>query len=83
MPTHRHVFTSESVTEGHPDKIADQISDAILDAILAEDPSARVACETLVTTGMAVVAGEILLAAAGRKDAGQRDVRGLEACRDR
>jgi len=59
MPTHRHVFTSESVTEGHPDKIADQISDAILDAILAEDPSARVACETLVTTGMAVVAGEI------------------------
>jgi S-adenosylmethionine synthetase len=59
MPPHRHVFTSESVTEGHPDKIADQISDAILDAILAKDPSARVACETLVTTGMAVVAGEI------------------------
>jgi S-adenosylmethionine synthetase len=59
MPAHRHVFTSESVTEGHPDKIADQISDAILDAILANDPTARVACETLVTTGMAVVAGEI------------------------
>src|SRR5262247_1837983 len=59
MPTHRHVFTSESVTEGHPDKIADQISDSILDAILAEDAKARVACETLVTTGMAVVAGEI------------------------
>jgi S-adenosylmethionine synthetase len=59
MPTHRHVFTSESVTEGHPDKIADQISDAVLDAILVEDPNARVACETLVTTGMAVVAGEI------------------------
>src|SRR3979490_1859577 len=59
MPTHRHVFTSESVTEGHPDKIADQISDAILDAILLKDPNARVACETLVTTGMAVVAGEI------------------------
>src|ERR687887_138652 len=59
MPTHRHVFTSESVTEGHPDKIADQISDAILDAILVEDPAARVACETLVTTGVAVVAGEI------------------------
>ena len=59
MPAHRHVFTSESVTEGHPDKIADQISDSILDAILAEDPKARVACETLVTTGMAVVAGEI------------------------
>src|SRR5256885_6392646 len=59
MPTHRHVFTSESVTEGHPDKIADQISDAVLDAILLEDPKARVACETLVTTGMAVIAGEI------------------------
>src|SRR5438128_5520593 len=59
MPTHRHVFTSESVTEGHPDKIADQISDAVLDAILVEDPNARVACETLVTTGMALVAGEI------------------------
>src|SRR6266404_7313275 len=59
MPTHRHVFTSESVTEGHPDKIADQISDAVLDAILLEDPNARVACETLVTTGMAVIAGEI------------------------
>jgi S-adenosylmethionine synthetase len=59
MTAHRHVFTSESVTEGHPDKIADQISDAILDAILAKDPTARVACETLVTTGMAVVAGEI------------------------
>jgi S-adenosylmethionine synthetase len=59
MPTHRHVFTSESVTEGHPDKIADQISDAVLDAILTEDPTARVACETLVTTGMAVIAGEI------------------------
>jgi S-adenosylmethionine synthetase len=55
----RHVFTSESVTEGHPDKVADQISDAVLDAILAKDPQGRVACETLVTTGMAVVAGEI------------------------
>ncbi len=54
-----HTFTSESVTEGHPDKVADQISDAVLDAILTEDPEARVACETLVTTGMAVVAGEI------------------------
>ncbi len=59
----RHVFTSESVTEGHPDKVADQISDAILDSILARDPNARVACETLVTTGMAVVAGEITTAA--------------------
>ena len=55
----RQLFTSESVTEGHPDKIADQISDAVLDAILAEDPAARVACETLVTTGLACVAGEI------------------------
>ncbi len=55
----RHIFTSESVTEGHPDKVADQISDAVLDAILARDPLGRVACETLVTTGMAVVAGEI------------------------
>jgi len=55
----KHVFTSESVTEGHPDKVADAISDAVLDAILADDPRARVACETLVTTGMAVVAGEI------------------------
>jgi len=53
------LFTSESVTEGHPDKIADNISDAILDAILTQDPNARVACETLVTTGLAVVAGEI------------------------
>jgi S-adenosylmethionine synthetase len=55
----RHLFTSESVTEGHPDKIADQISDAVLDAILAQDPRGRVACEALVTTGMAFVAGEI------------------------
>jgi S-adenosylmethionine synthetase len=55
----RHLFTSESVTEGHPDKIADQISDSILDAILAQDPVARVACETLVTTGLAIIAGEI------------------------
>jgi len=54
-----YIFTSESVTEGHPDKIADQISDAILDAIIAQDKNARVACETLVTTGMAIVAGEI------------------------
>jgi S-adenosylmethionine synthetase len=56
---HRALFTSESVTEGHPDKVADAISDAVLDAILARDPAARVACETLVTTGLAVVAGEI------------------------
>lgn len=57
--TDRKLFTSESVTEGHPDKIADQISDAILDAILSGDPKARVACETSVTTGMALIAGEI------------------------
>jgi S-adenosylmethionine synthetase len=55
----RHLFTSESVTEGHPDKIADQISDAVLDALIAQDKTSRVACETLVTTGLAVVAGEI------------------------
>ncbi|MBL8242428.1 MAG: methionine adenosyltransferase [Bryobacterales bacterium] len=55
----RHIFTSESVTEGHPDKMADQISDAVLDAVLKDDPTGRVACEVLVTTGLAVVAGEI------------------------
>jgi len=55
----RHLFTSESVTEGHPDKIADQVSDSILDAILAQDPTSRVACETLTTTGLVLVAGEI------------------------
>ena len=59
MSNGNFLFTSESVTEGHPDKIADNISDAILDAIIAQDPTARVACETLVTTGLAVVAGEI------------------------
>ena len=60
MSTNRtHLFTSESVTEGHPDKIADQISDAILDAVLSDDPEGRVACETLVTTGLIFVAGEI------------------------
>ena len=55
----RHLFTSESVTEGHPDKIADQISDAVLDALIAQDPASRVACETMVTTGLAFIAGEI------------------------
>lgn len=54
-----HLFTSESVTMGHPDKVADQISDAILDAMLDQDPNSRVACETMVTTGLAMVAGEI------------------------
>jgi S-adenosylmethionine synthetase len=57
--TQKHLFTSESVTEGHPDKIADQISDAVLDAVLADDPTGRVACEVLVTTGTCIVAGEI------------------------
>jgi S-adenosylmethionine synthetase len=55
----RYLFTSESVTEGHPDKVADQISDGVLDALLAQDPASRVACETMVTTGIAIVAGEI------------------------
>src|SRR5262245_37858759 len=55
----RQLFTSESVTEGHPDKVADQISDAILDAILEVDPAGRVACETLLTTGLCLIAGEI------------------------
>jgi len=55
----RYLFTSESVTEGHPDKLADQISDAVLDAIMADDPNGRVACETVVTTGLVIVAGEI------------------------
>ena len=58
-----HLFTSESVSEGHPDKIADQISDAVLDAILAQDPAARVACETMVKTGVAIVAGEVTTSA--------------------
>ena len=55
----RHLFTSESVTEGHPDKMCDQISDAILDALLEKDPQSRVACETTTTTGLVLVAGEI------------------------
>lgn len=64
MPASSYIFTSESVTEGHPDKICDGISDAILDALLAQDPESRVACETLVKTGMALVAGEITTRAA-------------------
>ncbi|MBN9098516.1 MAG: methionine adenosyltransferase [Pseudonocardia sp.] len=63
MAENEHLFTSESVTEGHPDKMADQISDAILDAALAGDPTSRVACETLITTGLVVVAGEITTSA--------------------
>jgi S-adenosylmethionine synthetase len=61
---HEHLFTSESVSEGHPDKVADQISDSVLDAILAHDPKARVACETLVSTGLVVISGEITTHAA-------------------
>src|SRR6201988_4041676 len=61
--THDYLFTSESVSEGHPDKAADQISDAVLDAILREDPRGRVACETLVKTGVVIVAGEITTSA--------------------
>ena len=59
MAAREFLFTSESVTEGHPDKVADQISDAVLDAVLKDDPTGRVACETLITTGLVVVAGEI------------------------
>jgi S-adenosylmethionine synthetase len=66
VPESHHLFTSESVTEGHPDKVADQISDAVLDAVLTEDPDARVACETLVSTGLVVLAGEITTKAAVR-----------------
>ena len=59
MKNKKHLFTSESVTEGHPDKVCDQISDAVLDTIMAEDPYGRVACETLVTTGLILIGGEI------------------------
>src|SRR5258707_10232399 len=59
LPDNEHLFTSESVTEGHPDKIADQISDGVLDAVMRDDPTGRVACETLVNTGLIVVSGEI------------------------
>jgi S-adenosylmethionine synthetase len=58
-PKGQYLFTSESVTEGHPDKVADQVSDAILDEFLAQDPEAHVACETLVTTGLTMISGEI------------------------
>jgi len=59
MAAREFLFTSESVTEGHPDKVADQVSDTVLDAVLEDDASGRVACETLITTGLVVVAGEI------------------------
>ena len=61
--TNQYLFTSESVSEGHPDKIADQISDAVLDAILRDDPTGRVACETLIKTGVVIVAGEVTTSA--------------------
>ena len=63
MSRDNYVFTSESVSEGHPDKVCDRISDAVLDAFLAEEPDARVACETLVKTGVAIVAGEVTTSA--------------------
>jgi len=59
LSDNEYLFTSESVTEGHPDKVADQISDGVLDAVMADDPTGRVACETLVNTGLVVVSGEI------------------------
>src|SRR5271168_5137172 len=61
--TNQYLFTSESVSEGHPDKVADQISDAVLDAILRDDPTGRVACETLIKTGVVIVAGEVTTSA--------------------
>ena len=72
-----YLFTSESVTEGHPDKIADQISDAVLDAVLSQDARGRVACETLVTTGLVVIAGEITTTARVNF-AGARRIRGAQ-----
>ena len=63
MPASDYLFTSESVTEGHPDKMADQISDAVLDAVLSQDPKGRVACETLLKTGYVMIAGEITTSA--------------------
>src|SRR6476469_5453019 len=71
---YRTLFTSESVTEGHPDKVCDQISDAVLDAVLAEDPTGRVACETFVTRGMVIVGGEITTKAYVNVDKLVRDV---------
>ena len=75
---HSYLFTSESVSEGHPDKIADQISDAVLDAILSQDARARVACETLVKTGMVLVAGEVTTSAwVDIEDIARRTVLGI------
>ena len=72
----KFLFTSESVSEGHPDKIADQISDAVLDTVLKVDPMGRVGCETLLTTGLVVIAGEITIKKehrGGKKDGGRND----------
>ena len=77
MPNN-HTFTSESVSEGHPDKVADQISDAVLDAILEKDPQARVAVETLVKTGMVIIAGEVTTSAwVDLEDIVRQTVRGI------
>ena len=77
-PTRQYLFTSESVTEGHPDKIADQISDGVLDAVLAQDPHGRVACETLVNTGLVVVSGEISTTASfDVQDIARQTIRGI------
>jgi S-adenosylmethionine synthetase len=77
-PTRQYLFTSESVTEGHPDKIADQISDGVLDAVLAQDPHGRVACETLVNTGLVVVSGEISTTASfDIQDIARETIRGI------
>ena len=64
----RYVFTSESVTEGHPDKICDQVSDAVLDALLAQDPTSRVACETVVNTGLCMITGCLLYTSPSPRD---------------
>ena len=74
MTDRKYLFTSESVSEGHPDKLADQVSDAILDACLKQDPKSRVACETFTTTGMVMVGGEITTKAVDRKSVGRERV---------
>jgi S-adenosylmethionine synthetase len=78
MPVRSFSFTSESVTEGHPDKIADQISDSVLDAVLRDDPTGRVACETLITTGLGPLGGAMLF---GSVDGSVLSVKGFVAVR--